>query len=198
MMEIELKGVVPDADALRRRLGDAGATLALAGRLEDRRYDTADRSLTARDHVLRLRTYRPREGPASATVEWKGPTSVADGFKVRDELSAATGDGDVLAQILAHLGFRVIREIDRDVEQYALDGAAIRLESYPRMDMLVEIEGQPAAIERAIVATGLPRAGFTGERLPEFVARYEARTGERAALSDREQRGDYGYSVSDG
>ena len=198
MMEIELKGVVPDAAALRRRLGDAGATLALAGRLEDRRYDTADRSLTARDHVLRIRTYRPREGPASTTMDWKGPTSIAGGFKVRDELSAALGDGDVLAQILAHLGFSVIREIDRDIEQYALDGAAIRLETYPRMDTLVEIEGQPATIERAIVATGLPRAGFTGERLPEFVARYEARTSERSALSDRELRGDYRYSVNDG
>ena len=198
MREIELKGVVPDVAALRRRLGDAGATLALAGRLEDRRYDTADRSLTARDHVLRLRTCRPREGPASTTVEWKGPTSLADGFKVRDELSAATADGDVLAQILAQLGFRVIREIDRDIEQYALHGAVIRLETYPRMDTLLEVEGSPADIERAIVSTGISRAEFTGERLPEFVARYEALSGERAAVSDRELRGDYRYSVGDG
>lgn len=198
MMEVELKGVVPDAAALRHRLGDAGATLTLVGRLEDRRYDTDDWSLTARDHVLRLRTYRPREGPVSTTVDWKGPTSAAGGFKVRDELSASAGDREVLAQILANLGFRVIREIDRDIEQYALGGATIRLETYPRMDLLVEIEGQPATIERAIVATGLPRAGFTAERLPEFVARYEARTGERAALCDREQRGDYRYSASNG
>ena len=65
------------------------------------------------------------------------------------------------------------------------------------MDTLVEVEGTPDSIEAAARITGLPRASFTSERLPEFVARYEARTGERAALCDRELAGDYCFSVGD-
>jgi hypothetical protein len=68
--------------------------------------------------------------------------------------------------------------------QYALFGATVRFERYPRLDDLVEVEGAPADIERAIVAIGLPRDGYTVDRLTDFVARYEARTGRRAAICD--------------
>ena len=55
----------------------------------------------------------------------------------------------------------MIREIHRDIAQFEYRGAIVRVERYPRMDTLVEVEGEPAAIEAAIAATGLPRAGFT-------------------------------------
>jgi hypothetical protein len=86
--------------------------------------------------------------------------------------------------------------IDREIAQYELDGAMVRFERYPRMDDLVEVEGAPASIERAIAALGLPRDGFTTDRLPEFVQRYEARTGQRAAVCDAELTGDASYDVS--
>ena len=50
---------------------------------------------------------------------------------------------------------------------------------------LVEIEGSPAEIERAILATGLPRDGFSTDRLPDFALRYKARTGVPAATLER-------------
>jgi hypothetical protein len=59
----------------------------------------------------------------------------------------------------------------------------VRFEEYPEMDALVEVEGEPEAIERVISRIGMSRAGFTSERLLDFVARYEARTGRRAFLS---------------
>jgi hypothetical protein len=62
----------------------------------------------------------------------------------------------------------------------------VRFEQYPRMDVLLEVEGSPDAIEDAIAATGIPRALFSDERLLDFVARFEERTGLDAALSDRE------------
>jgi hypothetical protein len=86
--------------------------------------------------------------------------------------------------------------IDREIAQYDLGGAMVRFERYPRMDDLVEVEGTPEQIERAIAALGLPRAGFTSERLPDFVRRYEERTGASAALSDAELRGDVHYDAS--
>ena len=196
MREVELKSVVEEPDACRARLEAAGARLVYAGRLEDRRYDTGERALGQRDHVLRLRVYRDQAG-GRATLDWKGPTSYEGGYKVREELSARTGDADALSAVLDRLGYVVTREIDREIAQYEVAGATVRFERYPRMDTLVEVEGAPDAIERAIVLLGLPRAGFTADRLPQFVARFQERTGERAALCDREVHGDYRFSAAD-
>ena len=199
MREVELKALVPDLGAARARLERAGARLVYEGRLEDRRYDAPDRSLAARDHVLRLRVYRDGSSGAvrSAALDWKGPTGYENGYKVREELSSDTRDPGALADILAGLGYVVTREIDREIAQYEVAGAVVRFERYPRMDTLVEVEGTPEAIEAAAGATGLPRETFTSDRLPAFVARFEARTGERAALCDRELAGDYRFSVGD-
>lgn len=57
-----------------------------------------------------------------------------------------------------------------------------RIETYPQMDVLLEVEGSPASIERAIAVTGLPRDAFSGEPLAAFVARFEAR-GRSALLA---------------
>jgi hypothetical protein len=103
----------------------------------------------------------------------------------------------MVASIFERLGYTVIREIDREVTQYTLCGATVRFERYPRMDVLVEVEGPPEAIEQAIERLALPRAEFSAARLPDFVARYEARTGTRAALCARELAGEFAYEVKD-
>ena len=187
--EVELKSVVDDVPTRRRRIEAAGAQMTFDGRLEDRRYDTGDRRLSAADEVLRLRAYSDGHG-VRAALEWKGPTRQEDGYKVRDELSTNASDSSMLAAILERLGYSVIGEIDRHVIQYALDHAVVRFEQYPRMDALVEDEGPPPAIEHAISALGMRRDAFTAERLLAFVDRYEARTGLRAALSDRQLASD--------
>ena len=194
--EVELKAVVDDVERARDCVQRAGARLSFSGRLEDRRWDTPDRALARRDHVLRVRRYLGDAGE-SAELGFKGPTTYVDGFKVRDELGAPTGDATSLSQILDALGYVVTRAIDRHIEQYAMAGAVIRFEEYPRMDRLVEIEGEPEAIERAIAATGIAREQFSTDRLPAFVARYEARTGQRAALCDDELSGRMLYLPED-
>jgi adenylate cyclase class IV len=195
MIEVELKSVVDDVARRRVAVEAAGAVLTFEGRLADRRYDTPDHSLAARDHVLRVREY---DGPGEhrAELDWKGPTRYEAGYKVREELDVRAGEPDALAAILDRLGYVVTIAIDREIAQYDFGGAMIRFERYPRMDDLVEVEGTPAQIERAIAASGLPRGGFTPERLPEFVRRFEARTGTPAALSDDELRGDVHYDAA--
>jgi adenylate cyclase class IV len=198
MREVELKGFATsddEAEAARRRLVSAGASLAYEGRLEDRRYDTPDKSLALRDHVLRLRVYRGER--LTTSLDFKGPTGYADGFKVRDEFTVGADDPVALARILEAMGYVITREIDREIVQYTLAGATVRFERYPRMDILIEVEGSPEAIEAAIAALALPRARFTAERLPDFVLKFESRTGQRAALCDRELDGDYRYSPYD-
>lgn len=195
MLEVELKSVVDDVVRRRAMIEGAGATLVFSGRLEDRRYDTMDRSLSRRDEVLRLRVYLDAQ-VTRAELDWKGPTRREDGYKLREELEAKIGDADSLAAILNQLGFIVTIGIDREIAQYDFAGAMVRFEHYPLMDDLVEVEGTPQQIERAITALGLPRDGFTSERLPEFAQRFEERTGMRAALSHAVLAGTESFDLS--
>ena len=195
MLEVELKSVVDNVACRRAAIEAAGAVLVFSGRLEDRRYDTGERTLTARDHVLRVRIYRD-EHTVRAELDFKGPTRREDGYKLRDEIEAQVTDPDALVAILDRLGYEVTIAIDREIVQYELDGAMIRFETYPRMDHLVEVEGQPDRIERAIEALGLPRDGFLTDRLPDFARRFEERTGTPAAVSHAALAGNERYDVS--
>jgi predicted adenylyl cyclase CyaB len=196
MREVELKAVVDSMEARIANVERAGGRMVFRGRLEDCRYDTVERQLRVRDDVLRLRVYRDDHG-ARAELGWKGPTRYEDGYKVRDEVGARSPDADALRHILERLGFVLTREIDRDITQFELYGATVRFERYPRMDDLVEVEGDPDAIERAIAAIGLPREAFTSDRLFDFVRRWQERTGQSAALCDRELSGEHPYALED-
>ncbi len=196
MREVELKAVAADPATLRGRLLAAGARELFRGTLSDCRYDLPSRDLLAKDHVLRLRVSEDAAG-RHAVLDWKGPTGYDTGYKVRDEISTPCGDGAAMADILERMGYVVIREIDRDIETYEVAGASLRIERYPRMDVLVEVEGAPEAIEAAITLAGLSRSDFSSERLPEFILRYEARMGERAAICRSELAGEYRYSTFD-
>ena len=186
MREVEVKAVVDDLRKRRLKVEVEGASLSFEGRISDRRYDLASRALSARDEVLRMRRY---ESPAftKTFLDWKGPTEVVDVYKVREELTTPV-DFDSLEKILEKLGFQLVGEIDRQIAEYQLRGATVRFEIYPRMDTLVEIEGEPSAIEEVIGLLGMPRALFSNQRLTDFVAAFEQRTGVRAAVSEREMQ----------
>jgi predicted adenylyl cyclase CyaB len=192
MREIELKAVVDDLAERRRMIEAAGAALSFEGKISDRRFDFASRELSGRDEVLRTRRYQSTASTRTY-LDWKGPTEMQGAYKVRDEITAPVEDFDSLERILEKLGLRLTWEIEREIAQYQLAGATIRFETYPRMDVLVEVEGEPGAIEAAIEALGLPRGTFTNERLPDFVNKFEHRTGVRAAISDRELKEDYSF-----
>jgi adenylate cyclase class IV len=187
--ELELKAVVPDPAAFRAALRAGGAHPAFVGMLRDRRLDRAG-GLSAADCVLRVREWAPVDGQPHAVIGYKGPTSVTPaGYKHRDEFEVAAADTGAALALFGALGYTVVQAIDRYVEVYRLEGAVARLEWYPRLDVLVEIEGAPDAIERLIRLTGLPRAACLPDPLVAFVARYEARTGLTAVLAEADLRG---------
>lgn len=172
-IELELKGVVSSPDQVRQTLLRAGATLSFRGMLHDRRYDRGG-EFSARDEVVRSRTYRSVDGGVRAQLGWKGATRrSAEGYKSREEreIDLAAGDG---AAFLEGLGLGVIHAIDRYIEVYDLGEGHARMEWYPRMDVLMEVEGTPDAIERILKVTGLPRDSFTAEALTAFTGRYDA------------------------
>ena len=180
--ELELKAVVPDPPALVARLRSLGAMPGYAGLLRDRRYDQGG-MLAARDEVLRVREYRHRDGSVTTELTWKGATRRSpDGYKERAEIELALVEsGASAADFLQALGYEVVYTIDRWIETWRLEDASVRLEWYPRMDVLVEVEGTPDAIEQAIVKSGMERDAFTAEPLPVFTERYRRR-GESPVL----------------
>jgi adenylate cyclase class IV len=181
--ELELKAVVPNPADLGRRLRASGATLIFRGLLEDRRYDRAG-ELVLRDEVLRTRRLLGEDGSVESVLGWKGPTRVSpEGYKLRDELEYRIEAGAAPGPLLHVLGYSIIHAIDRRIETFRLGQATLRVEHYPKMDVLLEVEGSPEGIETAILATGIPREGFMADSLTEFVGRYELRTGERAIVS---------------
>jgi adenylate cyclase class IV len=187
--ELELKAVVTDPEVTRIRLDGAGAREMFVGMMRDRLFDR-DAELSSRDEVLRVRLFEPQGGSPTAMVAWKGRTGRSpDGYKLRREIEFRCEDGVQALALFEALGYRRIRVIDRRVELLSVAGAVVRLEWYPRMDVLIEVEGPPAAIESAIRATGIPRDRFLAEPLVGFVTRYEARTGLRALLDESELAG---------
>ena len=182
--ELELKSVVADPRSLRERLRSAGATPGYEGMLRDRRFDRAG-ALTSRDEVLRVREYRHADGSVRTELTWKGPTRrSADGYKQREEIELAVAGRGEAVEFLRALGYEPVQTIDRWIESWSLEGASVRMEWYPRMDVLVEVEGDPGAIERAIAASGLARAGFTAEPLAVFAERYRMRGGRPVLALD--------------
>jgi len=174
--------VVADPAALRRRLADAGAVPGFRGRMDDRRMDRHG-ELAGRDEVLRVRRYRAPGEPPRSVMTWKGPVSRSpEGHKLRRELDLPLEPGGDPLRVLEALGYLVTQAIDRYVEYYTLEGATVRLEWYPRMDVLVEVEGTVVAIEAAITALGMPRDDFLPDALAEFAARWAARTGRQPVL----------------
>lgn len=181
--ELELKARVEDPDGLRRALLAAGAELVYRGAMMDRRFDRRGR-LERRDEVVRLRVYHPDDrSPEWGVLGWKGPVSRRGNYRAREEWESRVDDPKAVLVILRHMGYKICVRVDRAVEQYRLGDATLRIEWYPAMDVLVEVEGTPDAIERAVAATGLPRDAFLPESLPYFTAAYEERTGRVARVS---------------
>ena len=83
----------------------------------------------------------------------------------------------------------MVQAIDRYVEVFSLRGASARLEWYPRMDVLMEIEGPALAIESAIAASGIGRQEFLADPLPAFLQRFAARTRQPAVLAEADLAG---------
>lgn len=181
--ELELKARVDDPDALRRTLIAAGAELVYRGAMLDRRFDRKER-LKSRDEVVRLRVYHPADHSKEwGVLGWKGPVGRRDGYKHREEWESRVDDPRAALVVLRRLGYKIVTRIDRAIEQYRLGDATLRLEWYPAMDVLLEVEGAPEDIERAIAATQLPRESFLTESLPYFEEAYEKRTGRTARVS---------------
>lgn len=193
--EFELKArLEEDVEAFGERLREAGWRPVFRGLMRDRRYDTPGRDLEARDEVLRIRRYRDEEGRERESVlAWKGPAARESGLKRREEVEARIEDAGALAAVLARLGYsRATFAVDRRIAVWEKGGVTVRTEEFPRMDVLVEIEGDPSAVEARIPELGLRREAWLAWSLADFFRDYEERTGRGVRLTWSGEDGDSG------
>lgn len=164
--EIEIKLPAADLDAVRGRLRESGARIAVPHHFETNDlYDDSDGSIAKRGCALRLRR---TEGGALLT--FKGPAQFVAGVKAREERETAVSDPDELDRILAGLGYRPRFRYEKHREEWTLERCVVALDETP-IGQFVEVEGDPAAIRGVLPRLGLDPA----EALPYSYAELYAR-----------------------
>jgi adenylate cyclase class 2 len=154
--EIEVKLRIDAAGAWRERLAALGAEPCLARAREfDLVFDTPASTLRAAGVLLRLRR---RDGGGALTLK-RPVAGGAAAYKVREEIESGVSDPDAVEAILLGLGLSPCFAYEKFRAGYRLDGALVLVDETPIGDFL-EIEGEPAAIERAAARLGFSRADF--------------------------------------
>jgi adenylate cyclase, class 2 len=148
--EIEIKLPCADLGAAREKLPGLGATPRTPLHFESNDlYDDPAGGLAASGRALRLR----RAGEA-AFLTFKGPVRFEGGVKIREERETRVSDPEETAAILAFLGFTPRFRYEKRREEWAIEGCAVALDETP-IGNFVEVEGDPPAIRRVVVALGL-------------------------------------------
>lgn len=149
-LEIEIKYLEVDHDALRRRLSELGG-LCLGGGFEcNVVYDDPARSLKASGTLLRL-----REANCRYTLTLKRAAAVASSAaKVYEESETEILNAPALREILAGLGYAPALRYEKIRESWSLFGCEICLDTLP-FGHFAEIEGPEADIAACALALGL-------------------------------------------
>jgi adenylate cyclase class 2 len=150
-LEVEVKFLVDDLPAVRKRLLTNGAKQVTARTYEyNVRYDNAWDGLSRQGKLLRLRQDQ------SARLTFKGPSAAdaASEAKVREELEIAVGDFAVTAAILEKIGFQPRQIYEKYRETFQLGMVEVTLDEMP-FGPFVELEGDEAGIQAAARELGL-------------------------------------------
>ncbi len=151
LVEVEVKFLLDDFDAIRRRLDGVGAPL-VAPRVFERnvRFDTADESLLARQELLRLR----QDTRARLTFKGLSAQDEQSEAKVREEIEIEVSDFDRMSAILQRLGFRPVQVYEKYRQTYQWRAVEIVLDEMP-FGRFVEMEGAEADLKTVAAALGL-------------------------------------------
>lgn len=131
-MEIEVKFYLRHLEDIRKRLIAPGALLKTDRLLErNLRFDTPDRELAGKKHVLRLRQSK------CATLTFKRPRGQ---METREEFEVEIDDFEGGRKILEALGYKVTAVYEKYRETYQIDSIQVMLDELP-FGSFVEIEG---------------------------------------------------------
>lgn len=143
MYEVELK-LRTEHDAVRARLTEVGATPTTTVRQRDTYYNAPHRDFGETDEAVRIRNVdllesnSPTESETEAVLTYKGPL-IDETSKTREERETPV-DADAMADILNSLGFSPLPTVEKEREQYTLNGYTITLDSVADLGEFIEIE----------------------------------------------------------
>ena len=165
-MEIEAKLMLPEPDALRRRLHEAAADPLGVLTQTDAYFDTPEGRLRLADAGLRLRftahgPQHPGDGLGSASLQYKGPAA-GDTVLHREEWSlplAAAADPHEARSLLHALGYHEVLSFTKRRELWRLAACEVALDTLEDLGHFVEIEGPSEAAVSAVI----DRLGLQGE-----------------------------------
>ncbi len=163
--EIEIKLVVANPQALRRRLRELGLRPVLARHFESNYlFDFPDLRLRKARCLLRLRFARGR-----GLLTFKGTPLRSRGYKVRQEVETTVEDGDQLREILRNLGMHEVFCYEKFRTLYAPQGKREVAEApqlvYDETPIgnFLELEGPQSWIDKAARDLGYSRAEYVTE-----------------------------------
>jgi adenylate cyclase class 2 len=151
-LEVEVKFLVTDLAAVRRRLLAEGA-VAQRPRLFERnvRYDNAWAGLARQGKLLRLR----RDDGVLLTYKGAPAAPIASEARVREELEVRLSDFETAEAILERLGFEPRQVYEKYRESFRLGEVEVVLDELPFGDF-VELEGDEAGLKACAGRLGLP------------------------------------------
>ena len=140
-VETEVKLRFDDFDALRRALGEAGATCAGCVVETNWFFDRPDGSLRAAGKGVRIRAVEAEDdSERPITLTYKGPSEPGP-IRRRPEIELAVSDADTARDLLLATGFVEILVYQKRRETWLLAPCRIELDDVPELGCFVEIEG---------------------------------------------------------
>jgi adenylate cyclase class 2 len=149
-LEIEIKYLEADHEALRSRLAELGAQPAGRGFEANVVYDTPQRSLKAQGVLLRLREHN---NIFVLTLK-RASVTTSETAKVYDEFETEVPNARAMREILAGLGYEPSMRYEKLREKWSLRGCEVCLDLLP-FGAFAEIEGPEAAIVQCAADLGL-------------------------------------------
>ena len=172
--EIEVKLRFDSPDQARRRLEQAGARRVGERTFEDNvLYDDERGGLDAARKVLRLRRYG-----GGATLTFKAPVEGSIRYKVCEEHETVVGQPEAVEALLSGLGFEPVYRYQKFRTHYAIGDLAASLDETP-VGCFVELEGEPAAIDRTAEAMGVRPEEYVLSTYRELHEAHARARGER-------------------
>ncbi len=183
--EIELKFPVTDPSLLEAMLPELGFQLETPRTFEHNTlYDTPERSLRARHHLLRIRQY----GAVCTLTHKRQPDGADDSlYKTRIETETTLADGAALAAIFAQLGYTPAFIYEKFRTEWVYTES--ETQGNPRSHLVIdetpignwaELEGPISWIDRMLVALHVDPATRITDSYGSLFTAWKRRTGSPA------------------
>ena len=135
-MEIEIKFKIYDLKFLRQKLVSIKAKRISKKRERDFYFDTADKILSKREILCRLRKI-----DTSGLLTIKGKKKQAKYFKIKEEVEIEINSFQKAKACLGILGFKVTGGKEKVRETYLYKSTKICIDALPSIGSFLEIEG---------------------------------------------------------